>query len=521
MTLQTLFDQAITRHRAGDLPGAEQLYRRLVQTAPGHFGPLQALGVLCAQQGRSSEALEYLQASLRLNPGAADAQFNYGKVLKGLGRLEDAVAAFTKALAARDDYPAARIARAETLNQLGIDVQQQGRLGHALAAYDGALADVPGYSDAINNRATLLAAMGRQEEALAGFDQALAIRPGYIETHYNRANILRDMLRLDEALEGFDRAIALDPQFAPAWRNKAFTHLMQGDLAQGLPLYEWRKKLAQPIEARHFPQPLWTGAQDINGKTVFTYVEQGLGDTIQFYRFVATLLARGARVIAGVQDALLPLLADGRWPVTLISNRMVPQELDFHIPLASVPLAAGMRMNTIPADTPYLKAQPQRVAQWRMRIGNHGFKIGIAWQGAVGVPGRAMPLEHFAGLAQLPGVRLISLQKGAGAEQLAALPQVESLGAAFDAGPGAFLDSAAVMESLDLVITLDSALAHLAGALRRPVWLALKRAPDWRWFLGRDDSPWYPDMRLFRQAQGGDWAGVFADMEAVLKEMLA
>ena len=480
---------------------------------------MQALGVLCAQQGRSTEALELLEASLRLKPEAPDAHFNHGKVLKDTGRLEDALSAFDRALAARPDYPAARIARAEIRNQLGITLQQQGRLGEALAAYDGALADVPDYSDAINNRATLLGATGRHAEALAGFDAALAIRPGYVETHYNRANVLRDMLRLDEALEAFDRAIALDPAFAPAWRNKGFALLMRGDFEAGLPLYEWRKKLTQPIEMRHFPQPLWTGAQDINGKTVFAYVEQGLGDTLHFYRFVAPLLERGARVILGVQDALLPLLRDGRWKVELISNRMVPEEFDFHIPLASVPLAVGMRMETIPADTPYLAAQPARVAQWRERIGSHGLKIGIAWQGATGgVLGRAMPLTHFAGLAALPGVRLISLQKGAGAEQLAALPAVESLGPDFDSGPAAFLDSAAVMECLDLVITLDSALAHLAGALRRPTWLALKQAPDWRWFLGADDSPWYPGMRLFRQTRDGDWAGVFTAMEAALKQ---
>jgi len=193
---------------------------------------------------------------------------------------------------------------------------------------------------------------------------------------------------------------------------------------------------------------------------------------------------------------------------------IVPVAFDYHSPLMSLPLALGLTAATIPADGPYLKAEPDRVARWAARIGEKGFKIGISWQGARGnVTSRAMALRCFEGLSRVAGVRLISLQKGFGAEQLAALPQVESLGAEFDQGPDAFLDSAAAMQSLDLVITLDSALAHLAGALERPVW-ALKQVPDWRWFLGRSDSPWYPGMTLFRQTSDGDWAAVFAEMEA-------
>ena len=375
--------------------------------------------------------------------------------------------------------------------------------------------DAPGYPDVLNNRAVALWSMGRFEEALAGFDAALAARPDYVEAHYNRGNVLRDMLRLDEAGQSFDRAIAIDPGFAPAYRNKGFCALLQGDFAQGLPLYEWRKQLKPPIEARFYPQPLWTGAQDVKGKTVFVYIEQGLGDTIQFYRFVAPLLARGAHVILSVQDGLLRLLEHASPRVKLVGARVVPPAFEYHIPLMSLPLALGLTVETIPAQVPYLKAEPERVVRWRSRIGEKGFKIGISWQGARGgVTSRAVPLRCFAGLSAIPGVRLISLQKEFDTEQLATLPMVESLGQDFDSGPGAFLDSAAVMQSLDLVITLDSALAHLAGAMGRPVWVALKQVPDWRWFLGRGDSPWYPSMRLFRQKADGDWAGVFADMES-------
>lgn len=520
MTLQAQHDQAVAAHRRGDLVEAERLYREMLETAP--FAARHMLGVLKAQTGATAEALELIGAALALKPDAPDALFNYGNVLKGAGRLEEALAAYDRALAVRPGYRAAQMARdetrgllAEALNRRGNDARAAGRADNALADYDRALALAPHYADARNNRAVALWGLGRLGEALAGFDAALAVKPDYVEAHYNRGNALRDMLRLDEAKQSFDRAIALNPGFAPAYRNKGFCALLLGDFASGLPLYEWRKRLNPPIEARSYPQPLWTGKEAIHGKTLFVYIEQGLGDTIQFYRFVAPLLARGAQVILSVQDALLSLLQDASPKVALVGARAVPAAFDFHIPLMSLPLALGLTARAIPATVPYLAAEPERTARWAARIGKKGFKIGISWQGARGgVTSRAVPLSCFKDLSALPGVRLISLQKGFGAEQLAALPQVECLGEGFDKDPDAFLDSAAVMASLDLVITLDSALAHLAGALGHPVWVALKQVPDWRWFLGRRDSPWYPSMRLFRQKTEGDWAGVFAEMQA-------
>lgn len=521
MDPRQVYEQAVARHRAGDLTGAEGLYRQVLAAAPGSFVAHQMLGVLCAQQGRNGEARDLIGAALALKPDAPDALFNLGRVLKNDGDLDGAIAHFGRALALRPGYDAARIARAETHNLKGIALQQAGQLDEALAACEAALADAPDYSDAVNNRAATLWALGRNAEALEGFDQALRLKPDYVETHYNRGNVLRDLLRLDEAVAAFDRAIALNPDFAPARRNKAFVALLRGDFATGLPLYEWRKRLTPPVEARDYPQPLWTGQEDIKGKTVFAYVEQGMGDAIQFYRFVAPLIARGARVVLGVHPRLIRLLQAGRWPVTLVDIGAAPPAFDCHIPLMSLPLALRLTADTISGDTPYLIAEPERVAHWRMRIGTPGFKVGIAWQGAVGgITGRAMTLADFAPLARLPGVRLISLQKGLGTEQLPVLPMVETLGAEFDEGPDAFLDSAAVMENLDLVITLDSAPAHLAGALGRPVWLALKQVPDWRWFLDRRDSPWYPQMRLFRQSRDGDWTDVFAWMAEELAEKM-
>ena len=528
MTLQALYEQAVSLHQHGKLADAEELYLQILQSAPGSFGARHMLGVLRAQQGRNDEALSLIGAALALRPDAPDALLNQANVLKTIGRLEEALQHYQRALAVRPGYPAARkgldetsALLAETQNRQGNDQLAAGDMVAALTSYSQALALVPDYVDACNNRAVVLWHLGRFDEALAGFDSALSRRPGYVEAHFNRGNVLRDMLRLDEAMTSFDRATAIDPGFAPAYRNKGFCALLQGDFQQGLHLYEWRKRLSPPIEARGYRQPLWTGTENLRGKTIFTYVEQGLGDTIQFWRFIAPLQARGARVIASVQDGLLALLANAAPKAELLDSRIVPPDFDYHIPLMSLPLALNIRHDAIPTPAPYLHADPARMAKWAEVIGKRGFKIGISWQGARGgVTSRAMPLSHFSSLSRLPGVRLISLQKGFGSEQIATLPAVETLGAEFDAGPDAFLDTAAAMQSLDLVITLDSALAHLAGALGRPTWVALKQVPDWRWFLGRDDSPWYPGMQLFRQTVDRDWAGVFTRMEAQLGQMM-
>ena len=462
-----------------------------------------------------------MSAALTLDPDAPDALFNYGNMLRDAGRLNDALAAYDRALAAKPEDPAIRNARAETLKIKGNGLQKAERPEDALACYDRALADMPLYPDALNDRARVLWSLGRFDEALMGFDAALTMKPDHIQAHCNRGTTLRDMLRLDEAMQSFDRAIVIDPTVAPAYRGKAFCALLQGDFAQGLPLYEWRKSLNPPIEARNYSQPLWSGTEDIRGKTVHLYVEQGLGDAIQFYRFVTPLLARGAHVVLSVQKSLLRLLENATPKVELRDSKAVAPAFDYHVPLMSLPLALNLTVASIPSGVPYLKAEAERVAHWRRSIGEKGFKIGISWHGARshGVVGRAMPLACFQELSRLRGVRLISLQKGFGTEQLAGLPDVESLGEDFDSGPDAFLDSAAVMECLDLVITLDSAVAHLAGALGRPVWVALKRVPEWRWLLGRSDSPWYPTMRLFRQKTDGDWTGVFTEMQSQMPKL--
>ena len=303
---------------------------------------------------------------------------------------------------------------------------------------------------------------------------------------------------------------------------------MTGQFSQGWELYEWRwKKDTFTSPKRNFSQPLWLGTKDIAGKTILLHAEQGLGDTIQFCRYAKLVKALGARVILEVPKPLLCLLSglEGVDELILMGKALPP--FDYHCPLMSLPLAFKTTLESIPNKIPYIQSNISNQNKWQERIGETGFKIAICWQGStkgkVDV-GRSFPVSLFEGLAQIDGVRLISLQKNEGVEQLKSLPvgmSVETLPDGFDSGENAFLDSAAVMKCMDLVITSDTALTHLAGALGVKTWLPLQYVPDWRWMLERSDSPWYPNHRLFRQKKSDDWISVFMEMETELKYLVS
>ena len=424
-----------------------------------------------------------------------------------------------QALRLRPAYAAAQVTRAVVL----YDLQ---RVAEGLASADAALALDPDMAEAHNSRGVALTELGHLDEALASFARALALRPAYAEALSNRGVALRALGDLPAAIDSTSRALALQPDYAEAAFNESIFRLLAGDFEHGWPLYESRKRRGKRSGDRTFPQPLWLGTEDLRGRVLFVHWEQGLGDTLQFCRYARLAEARGATVVLSVQKPLRALLRQLSPSIQILVDQQAPVEFDLHCPLLSLPLAFGTDGDSIPAETPYLYAEPARVAHWQQRIGEHGFRIGIAWQGSTGAvdAGRSFPVSQLAPLASIPGVRLISLQKNQGSEQLAALPagmEVQTLGPDFDTGAGAFLDSAAVMANLDLVITSDTAIAHLAGALGCPTWVALKHMPDWRWLTGRDDSPWYPAHRLFRQAVPGDWPGVFAAMASALPAVMA
>jgi len=504
-------------------------------------------GLSLAGLGRSEAALESYDAAIACQPDYVPAHINRGVLLRRANRQADALSAYDTALAMRADSYEARLNRAAALTDLG-------NFAEALADCDAAVALQPQRPETHVHRAVALTGLERFEQALGSYGRALELRSDYAEAHagiagiylylqrpadalpcadraialapslavghFNRGAALRDLKRIDEAVTSFEAARALQPDDPRTNANLAGLRLLLGRFEGAWDLYEWRSQLPGAPKLHRYPQPRWRG-EDIRGKTLFVYLDQGLGDTIQFSRYAKLAEQRGARVVMSVQRGLRRLLSSLSPTIQILSETEAPDAFDHHCPLASLPRAFETSLDTIPVGVPYLRAEPERVAHWRQRLGTDGFKIGVCWQGSTvktGV-GRSFPLRELEGIASLPGVRLISLQRDVGEEQLATRPvdmKIETLGDDFDAGPDAFLDTAAVMESLDLVITCDTSIAHVAGALGRPAWVALKLVPDWRWMLDREDNPWYPSLRLYRQTEQGRWANVFDAMRRAL-----
>ena len=506
-------------------------------------------GLVLKDLDRPEHALKSLNASIALRPDFADAFNNSGVVLRDLNLLEEAVASYDAAILLEDDYAVAYSNR-------GVALRELGRHDEALESLEQAISIRPDYADAYFNRANALKQMERVEEtlenfdaslllnprnaegfcnrgnalqdlgvfeeAIASYDQAIAINPRYAEAYSNRGEALKALNLLDEALDNYDQAIALKTDYAEALWNKGLVTLLKGDLDGGWSYYEWRKKTREPYGDRTFAKPFWSGDSSLEGKTILVHWEQGLGDTIQFCRYIESFNQLGARVLFAPQKKLGALMMGLNAPFELVDANDLGLKFDFHIPLLSAPYAFKTDHATIPGQRPYLKVEPDLIEFWWNKIGAEGLKVGISWQGSTGRidAGRSFSIREFYGLSQIPGLRLISLQKGEGEAQLDVLPadmKVETLGSDYDAGPHAFIDAAAAIACCDLIITSDTAIAHLAGALGVPTWVALKRFPDWRWFLDRADSPWYPTMRLFRQPTPGDWSGVFTEMETALR----
>jgi tetratricopeptide (TPR) repeat protein len=502
--------------RAGLLDQAVVACSNAVVLDPASPNARVNLGIALMDVGRTSDAIASYHAAIRLKPDAAEAHYNLGVALQEAGRLDEAIGAYDAAIRIRPEFGFAHYNR-------GMVLARQRRLDDAVAAYRAAILHLPRYAEAHTNLGAALRELGRLDEAIAACRAAIDIRPGYAEAHSNLGQLFFELGQFDLALASYHSAIGIEPDLAEVHHNESFIHLLRGDFATGWEKYEWRWRRAAAKRTDVFSQPRWDG-QDISGKTILLHAEQGLGDTIQFCRYAALVAARGARVILQVPRHLVRLLSGlGGVSVLVAAGDPLPA-FDVHCPLMSLPRLFGSTAATFPAPIPYLKAEPGLQEQWAGRLGSAGFKIGITWQGNPAAPaerGRSTPLACFAPLARIPGVRLISLQKVYGLAQLQHLPagmQVETLGDDFDSGADAFVDTAAVMMNLDLIITVDTAIGHLAGALGCPVWLAIQAVPHWIWMLERTDSPWYPSARLFRQSGRGNWSEVFGRMAEVLME---
>jgi tetratricopeptide (TPR) repeat protein len=493
-------------------------YDRAIALKPDFADAFNNRGALLRELKRLDEALINCDRAIALKPDFADAFNNRGLVLGEMRRSDESLASYDRAIALKPDH-------ADALNNRGNTLKDLNRLDEALASYDKTVALKPDYAEAVNNRGVVFQELRRFNEALASYDNAIALKPDYAEAINNRGVALHKLKKFDEALASFDKAVALKADYADGYRNRAFCRLLLGRYKEGWADYEGRWEATDfPSERPATKLRTWQG-EDLSGRHLLVFAEQGLGDTVQFVRYLSLLAERQCKITFLAPAKLARLLRLSIQPVEIVSTLNDVRGIDFQVALMSLPHLFNTELSSIPNKVPYLRAEEELEAHWQSRIGTDGFKIGIAWQGNPQGKideGRSIPLKEFVPLSRLSGVRLISLQKHVGLDQLASLPndiEIESLGDAFDDGPDAFIDTAAVMNSLDLIITSDTAIAHLAGALSRPTWVALKHVPDWRWLLDCADSPWYPTLRLFRQPQRDDWSSVFVKIERELRSL--
>jgi tetratricopeptide (TPR) repeat protein len=495
-----------------DMKAAEQAYRTALRLAPGHPQALFGLGNVLLLQGHALTAADHYARVLAQVPDHVLALTHLARALLESERYKEAEARFDQLLALRPDDADALLGRANSI--LG-----QHRHADALQAYDEVIAVAPQAALAHLNRGNAQLDLGGLEPALESFREALRVRPGYVEALVNIGSVLQRLNRYLEACTAYEQAIALDPGMAAAHWNLGLSRLVTGELEAGWAEAEWRWQ-ALRREPLRTGQPQWTG-EPLQGKTLLVYSEQGLGDTLQFCRYVPQLVAQGARVLLRVQAPLQRLLR------TLPASCMLLTESDplpahgYQCALLSLPLGFRTSLQTIPQAVPYLSSQPQLVERWRALLGpGEGLRVGLAWSGNpthVNDRNRSLPLDDLP--LSMPGVRFISLQKDVRDADRAALQR--SGIAQYGELLTDFEQTAALVECLDLVITVDTSVAHLAGALGKAAWVLLPFAPDWRWLLERTDSPWYPSARLFRQPALGDWGSVHAAVREALAARVA
>ena len=505
--LAALFQQGLVHHQQGQLEDARAAYERMLVLQPGHADALHMLGAMAMQSGEHALAVERISVSVHNNPRNATAYFNLGLALKALQRYEEAMVSFSQAIAIQPDY-------AQAWNNRGVVLQDQLRWDEAAQSYAGAIAAQPGFAQAHYNLGNALRALGRFEAALASYDTAITLQPGWAHALNNRGLALQELQRSAEAIESYDAAIANEPDYADAYWNKAIELLLCGDFAQGWAHYEWRwRRDTFSSRKRDFPQPLWLGDAPLNGKTVLLHAEQGLGDSIQFCRYARDVRALGAQVLLEVPRPLLALFATLEGPKQLLEKGSALPHFDYHCPLLSLPLALQTQLANIPSPSPYLASTAAQRELWQRRLGPPSKRrIGLVWSGNVRDKNdlqRSLTLNAL--LPHLPqSCEYICLQKELRPADQDAM-QASSI-RFFGAHIQDLSDTAALCDLVDLVISVDTSVAHLAGALAKPTWILLPYAPDWRWMLDRDDSPWYPSVRLYRQGNDRSWLPVLGRM---------
>ena len=544
-----ILQQALAAYQSGNLAECERLGRRVLQQLPDHPDALNLLGLAAAQSGRPQEAADLFTRALRGSPGNAALHGHLGIALRNLGRYEEAIQCFDRAIALKHSHAVAHNNRGATLADLkrheqaiasferaiavnpgyaeasynlGNSQIELRRVDAAIASYREAIAIDADFADAHNNLGVALAERNQHEDAIACYRRAIALEPQFADAYSNLGVALADLKRYSEAFAAYERAIEIDPQCADAHWNLALCRLLLGDFERGWEGYEWRWKQDQVAKfKRHYPQPLWRGKEPVTGKTILLYAEQGLGDMLQFCRYASRVADLGARVLLEAPPALQSVLSGLRGVAQVIAQGADTPAFDIHCPVTSLPLAFHTTADTIPRDVPYIAADDSRVVMWQGKL---GVKIkpraGLAWSGnLLPDPNRSMALADALPLA-LEGIELISLQKevrASDAALLATRPDIRHFGDELRD----FADTAALIEAVDIVISIDTSVAHLAGAMGKPLWIMLPYNPDWRWMMDRDDCLWYSTARLYRQTAVGDWASVVRRVSEALRERFA
>lgn len=473
-------------HKKGRLEEAKIYYYKLLKKN-SDFALLHILGVVEFQLKNFEIALKFIEKSIKLNPYCEYSHNNCGLILQSLNKLDK-----------------------------------------ALISYDNSININPNFFEAHLNRGNLLNELNRIEEAIISYNNAININPNYAKAFYNLGFTYKKLMRLEESIICFDKAIAIDPNYTTAKIHKSSIELLKGNFQEGYALSENRFKLKSSILCeRYFDKPKWSGKESLKNKKILIVSEQGLGDIIQYCRYVPLFKSLGAIVLLEAPKKLIPLLSSLQGVANLIEKEDKLLTYDFYYPLLSLPLAFNTTIKNLPKNIPYLSVPENLKNKWKKYIGNNGFKIGICWQGNKQSEldkGRSFPPSLFKSISKIQNIRLISLQKYEGAEQLANLDneiKIENLPPDFDEKKNSFLDTAAIMHNLDLIITSDTSLTHLAGALGMKTWLALQYVPDARWLLNVNTSPWYPRHKLFRQKKIGNWDTVFDEIKNELMILIS
>jgi len=500
------FDEALTS------------YDKAISFKPDYAEAYSSLGNVLKKLGRLDEALTNYDKAISIKPDYADAHSNRGVVLEELKRSDEALISHNKAISIKPDY-------AEAYSNRGSALQQLGRLDEALINYDKAISIKPDYADAHSNRGNVLQQLGRLDEALISHNKAISIKPDYAEAYSNRGSALQQLGRLDEALTSYNKAISIKSDDTLAHWNLSLLHLLEGNFKNGWQGYEWRWKnenLPEFKEKRNFSEPLWLGAESLKDKTILLYAEQGLGDSIQFCRYVPLVAQLGARVILEVQRPLVKLLKGIEGVNQIIAKGDALPNFDYQCPLLSLPLAFKTELHTIPQVSYHITSDREKVAKWKAILGEKVKpRVGLAWSGSAihkNDHKRSLTLSKLQPYLN-PDVDYICLQKEIRDIDKALLAQHREIKYFGDALED-FTDTAALCELMDVVISVDTSVAHLAGTLGKPSWVLLPFSPDWRWLLDRDDSPWYPSAKLYRQERIGSWNGVLEKVQSDLIKLV-